>query len=700
LAQRFPQLEILELIGAGGMGAVYKARQRALDRVVAVKILPPEVGADPAFAERFAREAQALARLGHQHIVSVYDFGVAGDLYYFIMEYVDGANLRQLIHAGNLNPAEALAIVPQICDALQFAHDEGVVHRDIKPENILVDKRGRVKIADFGLARLLGAGAPEVSLTGTNQVLGTLHYMAPEQIQGLRSVDHRADIYSLGVVFYEMLTGELPLGRFAPPSQKVEVDVRLDEVVLRSLESEPQRRYQQVSQIKSDVDRISQAIAEPLRSASSSTPPDSEERQREVELAEIAPGWLPFLELAIFALGWLIAGAMWNFRAPGLVVATFALAALAYVSIRWNLIYLPKLRAELERQSNARRGFAIAMGALLFLLAMMFVTGGQTSVWKLFSEGPQSNETLTDAQATLREGLRAAKVDSSNLDKLNLLELGPRSYGPAWQPLILLFVAYWLIVAAVATVIDTRRYRNSWKYCWSPALTLGTLILAPLVLLSLGFMPKGSGKIGAIEVRCEATKDQLKQIIERWSAEYGYRVRLNARGSYGGSGSRPGEPKLVEDLMVEDVAPEYKQSDKENWVTHNGEVYLVKDGKVFKRPPEDWSESLDAIEYRLDPPTDFDRFRLGRRGVYRPLPPLSVMCVTRSTSKSPQSNGTFTGTVDATTVNNAFVQIQPGWQWLESPEAELWPPILNSLESTLAATKKPQDKTPESPAKN
>ena len=173
MASRFPQLEILELLGRGGMGAVYKARQKGLDRLVAVKILPPEVGADPAFAERFTREARALARLSHPNIVAVYDFGRPhspspsgrgtasgargeGSLFYFVMEYVDGVNLRQAIQAGGMSPKEALAIVPQICDALQFAHDEGIVHRDIKPENILVDKRGRVKIADFGLAKLLG----------------------------------------------------------------------------------------------------------------------------------------------------------------------------------------------------------------------------------------------------------------------------------------------------------------------------------------------------------------------------------------------------------------------------------------------------------------------------------------------------------------------------------------------------------------
>jgi serine/threonine protein kinase len=261
LAPRFPQLEILELIGAGGMGAVYKARQPALDRAVALKILPPEVGAIPGFAERFTREAQALAKLSHQHIVTVYDFGVADGLYFFVMEFVDGSNLRQLIKAGKLRPAEALAIVPQICEALQFAHDEGIVHRDIKPENILVDKRGRVKIADFGLARLLGKEGPEVSLTGTHDVLGTIRYMAPEQFEGSRAVDHRADIYSLGVVFYEMLTGQVPAGHFDPPSKKVQIDVRLDEVVLRALAREPERRYQQAGHVKTDVVQISRAGA-------------------------------------------------------------------------------------------------------------------------------------------------------------------------------------------------------------------------------------------------------------------------------------------------------------------------------------------------------------------------------------------------------------------------------------------------------
>jgi tRNA A-37 threonylcarbamoyl transferase component Bud32 len=254
LAPLFPQLEILELIGQGGMGAVYKARQPSLDRLVAVKVLPPEAGRDPAFAERFNREARALARLSHPNIVAVHDVGQASEYYFFVMEYVDGVNLRQVLRDGQLTPEQALRIVPQICDALQYAHEEGIVHRDIKPENILLDRKGRVKIADFGLAKLLGRDTGNFTLTGSRQVMGTLYYMAPEQVERPLEVDHRADIYSLGVVFYEMLTGQLPVGHFPMPSEKAGTDAFLDEVVLHALEREPERRYQHASDVKTDVE--------------------------------------------------------------------------------------------------------------------------------------------------------------------------------------------------------------------------------------------------------------------------------------------------------------------------------------------------------------------------------------------------------------------------------------------------------------
>ena len=278
IASLFPQLEILECLGRGGMGVVYKARQPRLNRLVALKILARDKEQDAQFAERFTREAQALARLSHPNIVTVHDFGQVGQasslppsakqnekpetgkmpvpLCYLVMEFVDGLSLRQLLQTGKMKPEQALTIVPKICEALQYAHEQGIVHRDIKPENILLDKQGRVKIADFGIAKMVGVEAGQQTLTGAKDVMGTPHYMAPEQIEKPQTVDHRADIYSLGVVFYEMLTGELPLGKFAPPSAKVQIDVRLDEVVLRALEKEPERRYQQVSEVKTQLETI------------------------------------------------------------------------------------------------------------------------------------------------------------------------------------------------------------------------------------------------------------------------------------------------------------------------------------------------------------------------------------------------------------------------------------------------------------
>jgi tRNA A-37 threonylcarbamoyl transferase component Bud32 len=259
LTAAFPQLEILEFIGQGGMGFVFKARQPKLDRFVALKILPQSLAADPAFAERFTREGRLLARLNHPNIVTVHDFGQASGFFYLLMEFVDGVNLRQAMKAGRFTSAQALAVVPRICEALEYAHNEGILHRDIKPENILLDTRGRVKIADFGIAKLIDESRAEALLTATGAKLGTPHYMAPEQIEKPSEVDHRADIYSLGVVFYEMLTGELPLGRFAPPSEKSSTDPRLDDVVLRTLAKEPSRRTQSAGEVKTQIETITES---------------------------------------------------------------------------------------------------------------------------------------------------------------------------------------------------------------------------------------------------------------------------------------------------------------------------------------------------------------------------------------------------------------------------------------------------------
>ncbi|MEA3212535.1 MAG: eukaryotic-like serine/threonine-protein kinase [Chthoniobacter sp.] len=267
IAGKFPQFEILEYLGRGGMGVVYKARQKSLNRLVAIKILAPERERDARFAERFAREAELLAKLSHPQIVTIHDFGETGGLYYLVMEFVDGVNLRDLLRDGKLEPKQALAIVPEICDALQFAHEHGIVHRDIKPENILLDRHGRVKVADFGLAKLIGVAGDEApgssampatgALTEAGKVMGTPSYMAPEQTEHPGEVDHRADIYALGVVLYQMLTGELPGKRLEAPSKKVQIDVRIDEIVLRALQKTPELRYQTAGEFRTQVETIS-----------------------------------------------------------------------------------------------------------------------------------------------------------------------------------------------------------------------------------------------------------------------------------------------------------------------------------------------------------------------------------------------------------------------------------------------------------
>jgi len=254
LAAMLPQYEIECMLGRGGMGVVYKGRQKDLDRVVAIKLLPAEMAADEQFVERFRREARTLAKLHHPGIVAVYEFGqtVEGHLF-FVMEYVAGTDLRRLMKTQNLDSGQALAVVSQICEALRAAHEQGVIHRDIKPENVLVTESGQIKLADFGLSRPTEEDASR-RFTMTNMVMGTPDYMAPEQRSG--QADHRADIFALGVMLYEMLTGQVPRGAFDLPSRKLQVDVRIDEVVVKALQEEPERRYQNVAEMKTDVETI------------------------------------------------------------------------------------------------------------------------------------------------------------------------------------------------------------------------------------------------------------------------------------------------------------------------------------------------------------------------------------------------------------------------------------------------------------
>jgi serine/threonine protein kinase len=243
MAALLPQYEFHNILGAGGMGAVYLARQTALDRWVAIKLLPESAAQNEEDASRFITEARSMARLTHAHIAAVHDFGQTsqGQLY-LVMEYVNGLDLHRVIQGGELTQAHIRSLVPQLCDALQYAHQHGVIHRDIKPANILIAENWQTKIVDFGLARDKNADA-----SGEAEY-GTPDYVAPERLQAGAAVDHRADIYALGVVIHEMFTGLTPQAAGAAAGQNLPPEFA--SIVSRCMMADPARRFQQCSEIK------------------------------------------------------------------------------------------------------------------------------------------------------------------------------------------------------------------------------------------------------------------------------------------------------------------------------------------------------------------------------------------------------------------------------------------------------------------
>ncbi|MGI9859857.1 Stk1 family PASTA domain-containing Ser/Thr kinase [Moorella naiadis] len=265
--------EIISELGGGGMARVYRGQDRLLNRSITIKILREQYASDKEFLTRFQREAQAVASLSHPNVVSIYDVGQDDGLHYLIMEYVEGRSLKDLIsERAPLPPLEAIDIAQQICDALEHAHENGVVHRDIKPHNILITRNGRVKVTDFGIAQAVS----EVTMSQSGNMIGSVHYLAPEQARG-GVVGATADIYSLGIVLYEMLTGILPFQGETPVAVAIKhlqesprplrdlnpnVPPALERIVMRSLEKDPYRRYPSAAALRSDLRAVKNALAD------------------------------------------------------------------------------------------------------------------------------------------------------------------------------------------------------------------------------------------------------------------------------------------------------------------------------------------------------------------------------------------------------------------------------------------------------
>ena len=251
-----PQFKFEKLAACGGMGAVYKAYQESLDRRVAVKILPPEFGAEKGFADRFKVEARAMAKLNHTNIVGVYDFGITGGGHlYLVMEWIEGQSLHDLIHKGSLSLRKATNLAMQLCEALSFAHEHQIIHRDIKPGNIMVNDADHVKVADFGLAR------PNTGEAEEENPFGTPDYAAPE-IRGGSVVDHRVDIYAAGVVLYEMITGSVPEQPRRSVTEHAKVSKRWDEIINKAMHPDPEKRYQDAGEFRAHINAAMKQAAE------------------------------------------------------------------------------------------------------------------------------------------------------------------------------------------------------------------------------------------------------------------------------------------------------------------------------------------------------------------------------------------------------------------------------------------------------
>ncbi len=303
----FPNYDIQSLIACGGMGAVYKATQRSLDRVVAIKILPREFSTDEAFRTGFEQEAKAMAKLNHPNLIGVYDFGEVGGMLYIIMEFVAGSSLFASSTGLAVEQGEAIRIVSEVCHGLAHAHKHGILHRDIKPANILLDLSFSPKIGDFGLAR-----APESQIEEGEQIFGTPGYTAPEILEPPYTFDHRSDIFSVGVMLHELLTASLPDADPRPASHITACNPRLDAVIKKATATNPENRYNSADDLAAELEKIASSPAKSLLTAGSAASP-GRKLAKQKKLKSSSSG-TPFLILLLLGIG---AGAFYFIKMKG-----------------------------------------------------------------------------------------------------------------------------------------------------------------------------------------------------------------------------------------------------------------------------------------------------------------------------------------------------------------------------------------------
>ena len=523
LAPLFPEFADFTLLGTGGMGAVYRATHTRLNRPVAIKILHADLAASPDFTARFHREAQTLARLSHPSIVTLHDFGERASVLYLVMEHVPGTNLRALLRANKLEPQQALSIAHALCTALEYAHSEGIVHRDIKPENVLIDAKGRIKIADFGLAKLHDDRSPAITHTG--QAMGTPHYMAPEQLERPHDVDHRADLYSLGVVLYEMLTGVLPLGRYQPPSRRANTDAQVDSVVERALEREPDRRYPDAAAMRTDVERASStalpaAVRAPAAPATAATLPSA--------LSVPAPRhWKGAVgSFLLFALAWVFSAHAFNSGLWPLVGAGALLALVFFSVFSWRLRASPELVTRLARLSPIERAGRLACGVLAFALAFLLLVHALQSNWLLGT--PHWQPVYEGLERWSPSTTTAGVAPHTRLPLTTFPRLG---FSLLARPEAAFLAALLALVASLGCCAATSTNWRTWRGFWRPVLATiglyaGALVagLLAVAIAAAARTPDAERSVHVTSYSTNATVEEITPAVQEVLGRHGWRL--------------------------------------------------------------------------------------------------------------------------------------------------------------------------------